>query len=98
MPRILKMPWDVILKAILDIEFFLVGYRLQKLPIVRKHALALQSPCNVFLDQIIYFLQPERPLRIRRYVNGQQAERKSSVAAMLMLFVCQQSEFCVLPS
>lgn len=76
-------------------EFFLVGYRLQTLPIVRKHALALQFPCNVFLEQIIYFLQPERPLRIWRYANGQQAEKKSSVAEMFMLFVCQQSEFCV---
>lgn len=58
---------------------------------MRKHRLALQFLCNVFLDQIIYFLQSERPLRIGRYVNGQQAEKKLAVAEIFMLFVHQQS-------
>lgn len=61
-----------------------------------KHALAVKFLCNVLLDHIIYFLQPERPLRTAHIVNGQQAEKKLAIAEIVMLFVFQQlfKKFC----
>lgn len=87
--------WD--LKRILDILiFFSLAAGCRLFPIVGKHALAVKFLCNVLLDHIIYFLQHERPLRITRIVNGQQAEKKLALAEIFMFFVFQQSfkKFC----
>lgn len=76
---------------------FSVGYRLQIFPVVRKHALALRSPGNVFLDGIMYFLQLQHPLRFDWHVNSQQAEKKLAPAKDFQSFCLSTVKFLCFP-